>query len=418
MIPAVRQAYNAAFSDARYAAFTKALHHAYYWPLDFRAAESPLFLDEPATRELVRAAADVIAQLSTPAFRQHAKTAIPEGLEVPKENPFPEFLAVDFALCHDATGQVLPQLIELQGFPTVACWQVLLARSYREFFPEIPAEFTPYFGGLDEAGYLAALRSAMLGEFLPENVVLLEIEPDQQKTRIDFAATHALLGVRPICVTKIVKRGRKLCYFSGGREVPIHRIFNRVIFDELLRKKPAMRFSFADDLDVQWAGHPNWYFRISKHTLPFLKSPYVPDCHFVSEYSDTVGAAFLSAEALAKAERRDSLPLPENLSDYVCKPLYSFAGLGVDIAPTREKIAALPNPAEWLLQRKVAYAPIMVTPDGPAKAEVRLIFAGDGSAMPKLVNNLVRFTKGAMHGVDFNKGKTWVGASCAFHPAV
>ncbi len=397
MIPALRQRYNAAFTDARYAAFIQACNRAYYWPLDFRAAESPLFLDEPTTRELVRAAADIVGQLSTPAFRQHAKTAIPPGLEVPNENPFPEFLAVDFALCHDASGQVLPQLIELQGFPTVACWQVLLARSYREFFPEIPAEFTPYFSGLDEDGYLAALRSAMLGEFLPENVVLLEIEPDQQKTRIDFAATHALLGVRPICVTKVVKRGRKLFYFSGRREVPIHRLFNRVIFDELLRKKPAMRFSFADDLDVQWAGHPNWYFRISKHTLPFLKSPYVPDCRFVSELGGNI---------------------PADLENYVCKPLYSFAGLGVDIAPTREKIAAIPNPAEWLLQRKVAYAPLMETPDGPAKAEVRLIFAGDGSEMPKLINNLVRFTKGAMHGVDFNKGKTWVGASCAFHPVV
>ncbi len=402
MIPAVRQAYNAAFTDARYAAFMRDLTKTMYWPVDFRVAESPFFLDEQAAGELVRAADDIIAQLSTPAFRQHAKTAIPKGLEVPKENPFPEFLCVDFALCKDdrpdgqASGKILPQLIELQGFPTVACWQVLLAQAYRHHFPEIPAGFTTYFGGLDEEGYLSALREAMLGEFMPENVVLLEIEPAKQKTAVDFACTHSYLGVRPMCVTKVVKRGRQLFYFSGGREVPIHRVFNRVIFDELLRKKPAMKFSFHDDLDVQWAGHPNWYFRISKHTLPFLQSPYVPECHFVSQ--------------LRK--------IPTDLENYVCKPLYSFAGLGVDITPTKESIAAIPNPAEWLLQRKVAYAPIMETPDGPAKVEVRLIFAGDGSQMPKLVNNLARLTKGAMHGVDFNKGRTWVGASCAFHPAV
>ena len=203
--------------------------------------------------------------------------------------------------------------------------------------------------------------------------------------------------MRPLCVTKVIKHGRQLFYFSGGREVPIHRIYNRVIFDELLRKKPAMKFNFQDDLDVQWAGHPNWYFRISKHTLPFLKSPYVPECRFVSELGGNI---------------------PADLENYVCKPLYSFAGLGVDIAPTKASIAAIPNPAEWLLQRKVAYAPIMETPDGPAKVEVRLIFAGDGSSMPKLVNNLARLTKGAMHGVDFNKGRTWVGASVAFHPPV
>jgi len=398
MISALRQAYNAAFTAERYAAFQRHLARAVYWPVDFRVAETPLFFDEHATRALVAAADDIARQLATPAFRAHAKTAIPKGLEVPKETEWPHFLCVDFALCHDAQGRVLPQLIELQGFPTVACWQVLLANSYRRHFTGIPADFTPYFGGLDEEGYLAALREAMVGDCLPENTVLLEITPGEQKTRVDFACTHAYLGVRPMCLSKVKKRGRELFYFSGGREVRIERIFNRVIFDELQRKPDFKAgFSFADDLDVQWAGHPNWYFRISKHTLPFLRSPYVPDCRFVSQLGGNI---------------------PADLENYVLKPLYSFAGLGVDIAPTREKIAALPDPGEWLLQRKVAYAPVLQTPDGPAKAEVRLLFAGDGSAMPRLVNNLVRLTKGAMHGVDYNKGKTWVGASAGFHPPV
>jgi hypothetical protein len=403
MIPALRQRFNAAFTDKRYTAFMAELNKAVYWPVDFRVAESPLFLDDQATRSLVSAADDIVRQLATPEFRKHAATSIPAGLEVPNENPWPHFLVIDFALCHDDAGKVLPQLIELQGFPTVACWQALLTGAYRKHFPEIPREFTSYFGGLDDESYLDAFRRAMIGDCLAENVVLLEIEPEHQKTRVDFACTHAFLGVRPMCVTKVIKHGKNLFYHSGGREVPIHRIFNRVIFDELLRKKPAMKFSFADELDVQWAGHPNWYFRISKHTLPFLKGPYVPPCHFLSEFA--VGGAL----------RPDGRPLPTDLENYVCKPLYSFAGLGVDIAPTAEKIAAIPNPAEWLLQRKVAYAPLMETPDGPAKAEVRLIFAGDGTGMPKLVNQLVRLTKGAMHGVDFNKGRTWVGASAGFH---
>ena len=401
MISSLRQRYNAAFTEARYAAFTKELNQAVYWPVDFRVAESPLFLDEATTRALIRASDDIIGQLAKPAFRAHAKTAIPPGLAVPHENEWPHFLAVDFALCRDASGQVLPQLIELQGFPTVACWQALLTGTYKKHFPEIPAEFTPYFGGLDEEAYLADLRHAMVGDSLPENTVLLEITPDQQKTRVDFACTHAYLGIKPLCVTKVLKRGRQLFYPSGGREVRIERIFNRVIFDELLRKNPPMKFSFFDDLDVQWAGHPNWYFRISKHTLPYLKSPYVPDCRFISDFM--VGGVL----------HPDSLPA--DLENYVCKPLYSFAGLGVDIAPTREKIAAIEKPSEWLLQRKVTYAPVMETPDGPAKAEVRLIYAGDGTGMPKLVNQLVRLTKGAMHGVDFNKGRTWVGASAGFH---
>ena len=424
MIPALRQRYNAAFTEQRYHAFLAELNQAVYWPVDFRVAESPLLLDERTTRELIRASDDIIRQLATPAFRQHAQTAIPAGLSVPAETPWPHFLCVDFALCHDPAGRVLPQLIELQGFPTVACWQALLTGAYRKHFPEIPENFTPYFptGGArppdglsavanpnqpvqrpgstfetEEEAYFDTLRRAMLGDCLAENTVLLEIEPEHQKTRVDFACTHAFLGIRPMCVTKVIKRGRQLFYFSGGREVPIHRIFNRVIFDELRRKQPAMKFSFGDDLDVQWAGHPNWYFRISKHTLPILKSPYVPDCRFVSELGGNI---------------------PADLENYVCKPLYSFAGLGVDIAPTNEKIAAIAHPSEWLLQRKVAYAPLLETPDGPAKAEVRLIYAGDGSGMPTLVNQLVRLTKGAMHGVDFNKGRTWVGASAGFHPVV
>ncbi len=394
MIPALRQRFNAAFTETRYAAFLDELNTAVYWPVDFRVAESPLFLDEPTTQELIRAADDILRQLATPAFHAHARTAIPAGLAVPAETPWPHFLAVDFALCHDADGHVQPQLIELQGFPTVACWQALLTRTYQKHFPEIPADFTSYFGGLDEAGYLAALRRAMLGDCPPANTVLLEITPDRQKTRVDFACTDAFLGIKPLDVTAVIKHGRQLFYLSGGREIPIYRIFNRVIFDELLRKQPVMVFSFFDDLDVQWAGHPNWYYRISKHTLPFLRTPYAPPCHFVS----------------------DLRGLPPDLENYVCKPLYSFAGLGVDIAPTNESIAAIPNPSEWLLQRKVAYAPVMATPDGPAKAEVRLIFAGDGTGMPRLVNHLVRLTKGAMHGVDFNKGRTWVGASAGFHP--
>jgi hypothetical protein len=394
MIPALRQRYNAAFTEQRYAALLDDLATAYRWGPDFRVAETPLFIDADTTAALKAAAAGVVAQLATPAFRAHAAGAIPAGLEVPAETPFPHFLCIDFALATGGSGRVEPQLIELQGFPTVACFQILLARSYAAHFPAIPSDFTGYFGGLDEAGYIAALRAAIVGGCDPEETVLLEIAPAEQKTRIDFAATEALLGVHPVCVTEVRKRGRRLYRESGGREIPIRRVYNRVIFDELLRRKPSMQFSFLDDLDVEWAGHPNWYFRVSKHTLPFLRGDCVPPCHFVSELRG----------------------VPADLENYVLKPLYSFAGLGVDISPTAGKIAAIAEPHEWLLQRKVVYAPLLATPDGPAKAEARLILAGNGSSWPTLICNMVRLTKGAMHGVDFNKGRTWVGASVGLFP--
>ena len=395
MIPELRQRYNAAFTEERYARFLRALATGYKWGPDFRVAESPLFLDEPTTRALVAACDDIMAQLATPAFRAHAASAVPAALDVPRETEFPHFLCIDFALCRGEDGAVTPQLIELQGFPTVVCFQAFLARTFQAHFPEIPRDFTSYFAGLDEAGYLAALRATIVGDCDPAEVVLLEIAPEEQKTRIDFACTEAMLGVRAVDVGAIRRCRRRLYYHRDGRETPIRRIYNRAIFDELLRKKPAMEFALTDELDVQWAGHPNWYFRISKHTLPFLRGPFVPPCRFVSEAAGH---------------------LPPDLGQYVLKPLYSFAGLGVDIEPTPAKIAAVPNPGEWLLQRKVTYAPILATPDRPAKAEVRLILVGDGSGWPRLVNQLVRLTKGAMHGVDFNKGRTWVGASAGFHP--
>ncbi len=394
MIPILRQRYNSAFTAERYAALLHDVGTTHYWAPDFRVAETPLFLDADAAARLSSAASDIVAQLSTLGFRTHASGAIPAGLGVPAETPYPHFLCIDFALTRDASGAIHPQLIELQGFPTVACFQILLARSYARHFPEIPADFESYFGGLDEAGCIAALRASIVGSCDPAETVLLEIEPAGQKTRVDFAATHDLLGVRPVCVTAVRKRGRKLHYEVEGREVPIRRIYNRVIFDELLRNQPPMQFSLFEDLDVEWAGHPNWYFRISKHTLPFLRGDFVPPCEFVSELHG----------------------IPGDLENYVLKPLYSFAGLGVDIAPTPEKIAGVAKPHEWLLQRRVAYAPLLATPDGPAKAEVRLILAGDGTGWPKLINNLVRLTKGAMHGVDFNKNRTWVGASVGLHP--
>ena len=395
MIPPLRQSYNGAFTRERYAAFLGDLATSHRWGPDFRVAETPLFLGADHAAEIAAAAAGIAAQLDTPGFRAHAAGAVPEGLGTPRPTPYPHFICIDFALASGDGGRVVPRLIELQGFPTVACFQTLLARAYARHFPAIPRGFTSYFGGLDEAGYLAALRASVVGACDPAETVLLEIAPAEQKTRIDFAATEELLGVRPVCVTEVRKRGRRLYREEGGREVPIRRIYNRVIFDELVRRKPTMQFSFQDDLDVEWAGHPDWYFRISKHTLPFLKGEHVPPCHLVSELRQ----------------------LPADLADYVLKPLYSFAGLGVDIAPTPQRIAAIERPAEWLLQRKVAYAPVLSTPDGPAKAEVRLILAGDGRAMPTLLNNLVRLTKGAMHGVDFNKGRDWVGASVALFEA-
>ena len=48
-----------------------------------------------------------------------------------------------------------------------------------------------------------------------------------------------------------------------GAGKPIRRIYRRAITDELDRSSVELQFDLRDDLDVEWAGHPNWFFRLS-----------------------------------------------------------------------------------------------------------------------------------------------------------
>ena len=393
MDPDLRQRFNADFSPEKYAALLHCVQTSERWPADFRIAETPIFLTESFTREVVAACYEILAQTRTPAFARHAAKAIPAGLEVPNETSHPTFLVIDFGIC-EVDGKLTPRLIELQAFPSLYGFQLLLLGCMRQAFPAIPRNWTSAFNGLKDETYVSLLRDVIVGGADPENVILLEVEPEHQKTRIDFTCTESLIGVRPVCLTKIWKHGRELFYERDGKPVRIERIYNRVIFDELLRRPELTPgFNFQDDLDVVWAGHPNWYFRISKHSLPFLKTTHTSSAFFADEF-----------------------PPSQSLDDYVLKPLYSFAGLGVDMEPTSEKLAALETPHRWILQRKVKYAEFVPTPDGPrSKAELRMMFLWPEAGEPILVNNLVRMSQGKMMGVDFNKQKTWVGASIALH---
>ena len=393
MHPDYRARFNADFTGQRYQEFVRTANETERWPVDFRISESPIFLTPEFAREIAAAAEAIIAQVRTPEFARHAESAILPGLEVPGETPHPIFLQVDFAIC-EVDGRLTPRLIELQGFPSLYGFQVFLLRCMRHAYPAIPPELHSFFHGFDERSYTELLRRVIVGDSDPENVVLLEIEPEKQNTRIDFACTEKLLGVAPVCLTKVARRGNDLFYQRDGREVRIERIYNRVIFDELLRRPDlGAGFDFQREIDAHWVGHPNWYFRISKHSLPFLKTAHTSRAYFA-----------------------DELPAGDSLGDYVLKPLYSFSGLGVDLDPTEEKLGALPDPHGWIMQEKVDYAAFVPTPDGlRSKAEVRMMFVWPEAGEPVLVNNLVRMSQGAMMGVKFNQNKTWVGASIALH---
>jgi hypothetical protein len=395
MDPELRSRFNADFTPEKYAALLRCVNETEEWPADFRIAETPIFLTREFTDDVAGAANALVDLTRTREFALHSASAIPSGLEVPGESAHPNFLVVDFGICLEG-GRLIPRLIELQAFPSLFGFQLLALHCLRKAYPAIPRDWTSSFGGMTDDGYIDILRRTIIGNANPENVILLEIEPEKQKTRIDFAATRTLLGIHPVCVTKLKKEGRELLYERDGREVRVERIYNRVIFDELIRRPDLeLSFRFQDDLDVQWVGHPNWYFRISKHSLPFLKTEHTSPAFFA-----------------------DAFPTDERLADYVLKPLYSFAGLGVDMDPTPEKLAALEKPPEWILQKKVQYAEFVPTPEGPkSKAEIRMMFVWpEGERDPTLVNNLIRMSQGKMMGVDFNKEKTWVGSSIALHP--
>jgi hypothetical protein len=394
MHPDLRERFNTDFTPEKYAALVRCVNETEKWPADFRISETPIFLTRGFTDDVTRAANEIVALTRTLEFAKHAASAVPKGLAVPNESLHPNFHVVDFAICAEG-DRLVSRLIELQAFPTLFGFQLLLLHCLRKAYPAIPRNWTSSFGGIKDKVYLDLLRRTIIADSAPESVVLLEIEPEKQKTRVDFAATETLLGIRPVCVTKIKKRGRELFYDRDGREVRIERVYNRVIFDELIHRSDLnLSFRFQDDLDVTWVGHPNWYFRVSKHSLPFLKTEHTSPTFFADEF-----------------------PASENIDNYVLKPLYSFAGHGVDLEPTRDKIGALENPRQWILQKKIDYAPFVPTVDRQkSKAEIRMMFLWpDKDPNPTLVNNLVRMSQGKMMGVDFNIDKTWVGASIALH---
>ncbi len=391
MIKDTRAKFNSEFNIDKYNSFVKSLNNEAGCNIEFRIAETPVFLPISFKNEVLKASENILSYLHSESFKITSQNAIPAGMAVKGEDFFPQLLALDFALCRDENDNLIPQLIELQGFPSLYFYQILLDRKFREYF-DIPSGFSNYFNGLNEQKYIEILRDVIVGGENSENVILLEIEPNKQKTQIDFIITERLIGVKPVCISDIIREGTKLFYYNNRRKIEVKRIYNRVIFDELRKRNDLnLKFSFQDELDVNWIPHPNWFFKISKHTLPSLKNKYVPETYFLNELKE----------------------YPVDLENYVLKPLYSFAGAGVKYDVTKNDLDETTDKSNYILQKKIQYADIIKTPDIPAKAELRLLFAfKDGKPMP--VNNLVRLSKGKMMGVDYNKEKTWVGSSIAY----
>ena len=396
MITELRKAYNASFSAEKYEAFLNHLYGLYNHKPNFRIGETPVFIPDAFRDKLIQACNDITDVIVRSDFKDITAGAIQPTHRVPHEDAHCTFLVVDFGIC-EQEGELVPKLIELQGFPSLYFFQQDIADTYKAHF-DLPDNMTPLFSGLDTEGYYNLLKEVIVGDSKPENVVLLEVEPEKQNTQIDFWGTAQRLGIKVLCLTKVIKVGRQLFYKNDkGEQIRIEKIYNRVIFDELERRPDlTFGFHFTDDLDVEWIGHPNWFFRISKYTMPFLKSAFVPKTYFLNQVDTST----------------------VDLSQFVLKPLFSFSGQGVKIHVTQADIDAVEDKSNYILQEKVHYAPALDTPSGATKIEIRMLMLWKKEwARPLLVNNLIRLSKGEMIGVRYNKDKDWVGASVGlFHP--
>lgn len=393
MVPQLREAFNRTFSSERYQEFLKDLESAHPGEIEFRVAETPVFADKAFTQKMLDACESIVDIICNPQFKAVTERAIPKNEYVPGETAHSHMIAFDFGICINKEDELEPQLIEMQGFPTLFGFQAYYPEIIRKHF-DIPTNYSHYLNGYDQTSYLAMLNKLLLGSHAVENVVLLEIKPHEQKTRIDFYCTTDYTGIQPVCLTEVFAEGRDLYYLKDGRKTAIKRIYNRVIFDDLKAQSGMENaIDITQEWNVEWIPHPNWFYRISKFTLPFIDHAYVPKTYFLNEVKQ----------------------IPHDLENYVLKPLFSFAGQGVIIDVSPDDLSKIKDPENWILQAKVTYADIIQTPDIPAKAEIRVMYVWpDGDARPHAAINLARLSKGKMIGVRYNKDKTWVGGSVCF----
>jgi hypothetical protein len=393
MVPERRRAFNDRFTESRYLAYRAAIERQCRTSIEFRLCETPCFLPERLVGDLVEASHALLGQLlDNRDYRRAADAAVPVEFRLPHGEPEPTFVQVDFGLIETGAG-LEPRLVELQAFPSLYGFQVAMAEAAIEIYNL--AGVTPFLGGLARDEYLALMRRAMVGDHDPAEVVLLEIDPRRQKTLPDFVVTEQLWGVRAVDVRSVVRDGRRLWYDRDGRRTPIARVYNRVIPDELQHRHLALAFDFRDDLDLEWTGGPDWFFRISKFSIPWLRHPSVPRTQYLSEVTG----------------------IPGDRENWLLKPLFSFAGGGIIFAPTDAQLASIapPDRGNYVLQERVPFTPTIATPYGPTQAEVRIMMVHDGERDGKptyrAVLPLVRMGRGKMMGVDYNKGLQWVGAA-------
>lgn len=395
MNQSARKAFNESYSNEKYQEMLQEVQNEFPDDLDFRIAETPVFVDRALKTKLLLACNDIIDTIQKPNFKDKTEAAIPQQFQFKNESEHPSFLAIDFAVCKDENGELEPQLIELQGFPSLFAYQSYLSGKYKKHFA-VPNEYSAFFNRLNNFSYQQEMSRFIKSQDSSKNTILLEVFPSKQKTRLDFTLSKAFWNIDVVCITELIFEGNELFYLKEGQKTKIDRIYNRIIFDDIERNFVNL-IPLVGQLrasDVQWIAHPNWFYRVSKFCMPLIKSKYVPACFYLNEVDTT----------------------KLDLEQFVLKPLFSFAGAGVKIDLSKADIDAIEDKSNYMLQQKVAYEPVIEKPDGTLiKVELRMLFIWEeGKSKPKLMTNLARLSRGKMIGVDYNKDFDWVGGSSAF----
>jgi len=394
MRPDLQQELNARVTSDSYENFKKDFNAWLGMEIEYRVAEVPIIVSHDFRKQLEQAAIEIISQCNSPEILAQSDKTLHERYHVRNQNDRPLFSVADFAVCCGEDGSFTPRLIELQGFPSLFGYQFAFGSRMQQHFGL--QEMTPFLSDQDETPYFETLRRAIYADVDPNECALLEVDPETQKTRPDFIALERFIGLQTVNIRNVQKRGRHLVAIENGKEITLKRIFNRAIIDELDDMGVNLQFSWNDDVDVEWAGHPNWYFRISKFLLPYLKHNSVPRSVFVSD----VGNSTL------------------DLNAYVLKPLYSFAGKGVNLQPTIQDLDDIPEDkrSEWVLQEKVVYDACIPTPAGPNKVEIRIMLVWlPDTTSPLPLMSLVRMGRGQLMGARYNIDP-WTGSSgCLFY---
>jgi hypothetical protein len=407
VIDSLRRDFNQRFRPAAYRKMLHSLDACVRAHVDFRVAETPCFFSKALLDEMAVIGAELTHRLvGNQSYLKASCAMIPAQYCAADETPHPHFMTADFGLVREADGKLTPKLVEMQAFPSVFAYQFVLNEVYRSAF-ELDGSLGYLLGGHTESSFWKLMERVILRGHHPEHVVLTEVEPRKQKTLPDFLVTAERLGIEIVDIAELVPDVRpgkpmRLCYRKGSKLVPVKRIYNRAIVDELMRKQIELPFDYRESFDVEWAGHPNWYFHISKFSIPYLDHPAVP------------AAVFLDDWLAGKGRNR----LPADREQWILKPLFSFAGKGIEFAPSNEALEAIPKPQrhEYLLQQRVRFEPVIDTPHGLTQPEVRILYLWpDGGAMEPVLS-LVRLGRGKMMGVDHNRDQEWVGGSAAFYP--